>query len=162
MKVTLNRGFTYVELIMVIGIMGIIATFVTVGFPASQKRARDTRRMSDLKQWQTSLETYANTKNGVYPIFTSATRPNENALCEVLYPAENPPCPGPADPRAGTANCSSNTCNYQYRSDASGTIFVLYFPLEAPPDTANPYFIICSSGITGFDTGAPSSASCPL
>ena len=160
--IKLHSAFTLIEVLMVTGIMGILVTIVAFVYPASQKRARDTSRLSDLKQWQTSLESYANRNNGIYPAFITTEQPNGSSLCALLYP-EYPPCPGPADPRAGeTATCSSYTCNYQYISNAGGTMYVLFSPLEAPSDTTKPYFIICSAGVTGYGAAGSTDGTCPL
>ncbi len=65
-KTKLFFGFTLVELLIVIAVLGVLATIGIMTFPAAQKRARDTRRRSDLKQYQTALELYANRNNSFF------------------------------------------------------------------------------------------------
>lgn len=60
------KGFTLVELLIVIAIIGVLATIVTVSLGSSQQRARDAQRKSDLKQIANALEIYFNNNAG-YP-----------------------------------------------------------------------------------------------
>ena len=61
-----KQGFTLIELLVVIAIIGLLATLSVVALNNARERARDTRRVSDVKQIQTALELYYNTNNG-YP-----------------------------------------------------------------------------------------------
>ena len=61
-----RQGFTLVELMVVIVIMGILVTIGTFAFQTSQKKSRDSRRKSDVNQVTKALEMY-NTDVGTYP-----------------------------------------------------------------------------------------------
>ena len=59
-------GFTLVELIVVITIIGILAGFGFTNYNTSQKRARDGKRKADLEQVRSALE-MCRTDTGSYP-----------------------------------------------------------------------------------------------
>jgi prepilin-type N-terminal cleavage/methylation domain-containing protein len=52
----LSRGFTLLELLVVISIIGILIAMGMVAFSTAQVTARDARRRGDLKAWQDALE----------------------------------------------------------------------------------------------------------
>jgi prepilin-type N-terminal cleavage/methylation domain-containing protein len=56
-------GFTVVELLVVIVVIGILATLVTVGYSGYQKRVRDSERKSDVSQIAGGFVAYALQKN---------------------------------------------------------------------------------------------------
>lgn len=64
-----SRGFTIVELLIVIVVIGILAALVLNSFAGVQERARDTERRTDINSVATQLEVYY-TDNGGYPVFT--------------------------------------------------------------------------------------------
>ncbi len=64
-----NKGFTLIELLVVIAIIGLLASIVLVSLNSARAKARDVRRVADLKQVQTALEMYYDT-NGSYPAGT--------------------------------------------------------------------------------------------
>lgn len=61
-----TKGFTIVELLIVIVIIGILAAITIVAYNGIQGRARDSQRVSDIKTITKALEIYK-TNNGVYP-----------------------------------------------------------------------------------------------
>lgn len=61
-----NLGFTLVELLVVISILGVLVTIGLTSFRSSQARGRDTERKSDLKQVASALELYYS-DYGKYP-----------------------------------------------------------------------------------------------
>lgn len=61
-----RKGFTLIEILIVVGIIGLLASIVLVGLAPAQRRGRDARRLADLKQVQNALELYYN-KCGYYP-----------------------------------------------------------------------------------------------
>jgi len=61
-----TSAFTLVELLVVIAIIGILSTLSVVALNSARSKARDARRLSDVKQIGMALEMYLDTK-GVYP-----------------------------------------------------------------------------------------------
>lgn len=66
-----RRGFTLIELLVVIAIIGILSSVVLASLNSARTKARDTRRIADLKQIQIALELYFDA-NSKYP--TSLTQ----------------------------------------------------------------------------------------
>ncbi|GIW63088.1 MAG: hypothetical protein KatS3mg090_0914 [Patescibacteria group bacterium] len=52
------KGFTLIELLVVIGIIAILASMSIVSYNTAQKKARDTKRISDITDIQNALEQY--------------------------------------------------------------------------------------------------------
>jgi general secretion pathway protein G len=69
LKIKNNKGFTIVELLIVIVVIGILAALVLNSFRGVQERARDTKRRTDVNAQASQLEVYY-TDNGGYPVFT--------------------------------------------------------------------------------------------
>ena len=66
-----KKGFTLVELLVVIAIIGLLSTLAVIALGSARSKARDARRISDIKQIQTALELhYADA--GKYPIEATA------------------------------------------------------------------------------------------
>lgn len=61
-----SGGFTLVELLVVIAIIGLLASIVLASLSTSKSKARDAKRISDIKTIQLALETYYN-DNQYYP-----------------------------------------------------------------------------------------------
>lgn len=61
-----QKGFTIVELLIVIVVIGILATLVIVTFTGIQQKARNTKRQTDINAIQSHLEAYK-AQNGYYP-----------------------------------------------------------------------------------------------
>lgn len=62
-----RSGFTIVELLIVIVVIGILASITIVAFNGIQGRARDTQRVQDMNSIVKALEVYK-IQNGSYPV----------------------------------------------------------------------------------------------
>lgn len=65
-KTNTRYGFTIVELLIVIVVIGILAAITIVAYNGIQGRARDTQRVQNMQSIVKALELYKTT-NGVYP-----------------------------------------------------------------------------------------------
>lgn len=147
----LYKAFTMIELLVVISIIGILATMATVSFTASQKQARDTNRKSDIKQYQTTLEQYANKNSGLYVIQPTTLAITDPAASFCVTDLELDACS--VDPK------NEDPYTYKYISDAAGTNYVLWAKLEnADVDT---WWVSCSNGRNGESATVPNSSICP-
>jgi len=61
-----NKGFTLIELLVVIAIIGILSSVVLASLNTARQKARDSRRISDIKQLQLALELHADDNSGNY------------------------------------------------------------------------------------------------
>jgi len=69
-----NRGFTLMELLIVVAIIGLLASMILVGLSSFRTRGRDARRVADVKQVQNGLEIYY-AKENKYPEVQSSGDP---------------------------------------------------------------------------------------
>jgi len=66
-----KKGFTLIELLVVIAIIGLLSTLAVVALGQARVKARDSKRLSDMKQMQTALELFY-TDQGAYPVEATA------------------------------------------------------------------------------------------
>ncbi len=66
MKISNKKGFTLIEVLIVVSIVGLLASVVLVGLGGFRARGRDARRVADLKSLQNGLELYY-ARNNSYP-----------------------------------------------------------------------------------------------
>jgi prepilin-type N-terminal cleavage/methylation domain-containing protein len=65
-----NRGFTIIEVMIVLAIAGLIMVIVFIAVPQLQRNQRDNARQSIANRVKAELETYAGNNQGAYPFQT--------------------------------------------------------------------------------------------
>lgn len=138
MKNILNsrKGFTLIEMLIVVAIIGILASIVIVGLGPAQKRGRDARRIADMRETQTALELFY-TKNGHYP-GVAVAGPDEDAACAQAQTSWATLTTCLKGSKLGVNNVPNDPTSgktYLYNSD--GTTYVLGATLD---DVSNPAF----------------------
>ncbi|MDD5098831.1 MAG: prepilin-type N-terminal cleavage/methylation domain-containing protein [Candidatus Colwellbacteria bacterium] len=122
-----ESGFTLIEMVIVIAVVGILMGIAFNGIRGVQSSARDTKRVADLRSVQSYLELYFN-KCGHYP---------GDAACGVAplsgtsgYASMKSALEGsvantgdiPDDPFAGR---SSGAVHYEYYSDSNNELYIV-------------------------------------
>jgi type II secretion system protein G len=115
-----KKGFTLIELLVVIAIIGLLATLSVVALNSARVKARDARRVSDIKQIQTALEMYFNEKNAYPGTGINTTLSDVNGFSATasgtVYLGKVPSNP---TPRADGATACPDT-DYVYTQAGSG------------------------------------------
>ena len=89
-----RAGFTLIELLVVIGIIGVLASVVLASLNSARKKARDARRVSDIKQIQLALELHFDSVvPNAYPATAGVVAALEGnncggSACIVKYPLD--------------------------------------------------------------------------
>jgi prepilin-type N-terminal cleavage/methylation domain-containing protein len=61
------RGFTLIELLVVIAIIGLLSTIIAAPIQSARKKARDAKKIAEVKSTQLALEQYAESNSAQYP-----------------------------------------------------------------------------------------------
>lgn len=111
------EGFTIIELLIVMAIMGILATLIFTVSQTSQMRGRDAQRKSDLKQLSNAMELFFS-DHGQYPPSSSG------AISACPYSA------------GGSTDCSWGSGSF---SDDTGSVYMRTVPAD-PKQNRNYYY----------------------
>lgn len=125
-----KKGFTLIELLVVIAIIGLLSTLAVVALGSARQKARDSKRLSDLKQVQTALELYF-TDNNSYPIAAVAVELGTTGYTCLGSSGFSGSCTGtvymglvPAEPSpaSGGYMYTGSTTSYSITATLEGTI----------------------------------------
>jgi prepilin-type N-terminal cleavage/methylation domain-containing protein len=128
-----SQGFTLIEMLVVIAIIGILMTIIFGNITTSRQKARDGKRISDLKEIQLALQQFfAACKQFPDSLTASAACPDGSGYTFGQFLKDIP-----ADPSTGTS--------YDYTVTGSnfclGTVFEVSNSISAVNDNAG-----CSTG----------------
>lgn len=123
-----RKGFTLIELLVVIAIIGLLSTLAVVALGNARTKARDAKRMSDLKQVQTALELYYTDVNS-YPAGSGVLLGSAAAAC--LNQASGWTTTGCPNPYMGTVPLDpTNSGVYVYTYTAASSSYSVTAHLE--------------------------------
>lgn len=115
-----RKAFTLVELLVVIAIIGLLASISIISLNNARAKARDAKRVADVKQISTALELFFNDA-GRYPTdlewASGSLEYNGQTYLSII-----PSAPTPAD-----GSCDSTTNSFSYTQDNSGESYTLTF-----------------------------------
>lgn len=120
-------GFTLIELLVVISVIAILVTLGFSSFSTAQKKGRDTKRKSDIKEIQGALEQYYSVCGSLYPTPDATSKFYNPIICTSPSLAIMPTIP--TDPRASPYACPTIT-------DCTGTGFRICTTLEGETNTS--------------------------
>lgn len=133
-----KKGFSLIELLIVIAIMAILGSLALSAFSTARKQGRDTTRKGDLAQYKVALEQYY-TANNSYPTTGGAVHNSETSVGSVFTTS------GPLSSFMGgnpPRGLSIPNKKYYYASD--GTTYYLQADLEV-----GTCWEICANGRSG-------------
>ncbi|MBI4215560.1 MAG: type II secretion system protein [Parcubacteria group bacterium] len=127
MASTSRKGFTLVELLIVVSIIGLLSTLSFVALGSARVKARDAKRLSDVRNIQSALELYFSDNNaypesdgvevtigaGTYKAMTNnGFKAAGDPATETVYMGNVPPnpTPGGADYKYKALNADRTQC----------------------------------------------------
>jgi len=116
-----QAGFTLIELLVVIAIIGLLATIVLVSLNTARQKARDVRRVGDLRQVALALEMYYD-DHSAYPAVIGCTTANWATMGTTYIEADGYMTKVPVDPTGGAT--------YYYAYGGTGSDYTLKATLE--------------------------------
>lgn len=163
-KTSFNKGFTLIEMMVVVAIIGILSSIIVLSLTGAKGKARDARRVSDLGQLQLALELYFDRCNmypqpatdggvgqGVADSNTQCNKPKPGTTTYYTMSDFIAKIPTPTTEKGQTVyeykvNVNSNATDYVLRA-------VLEYPSPATLDglTGTVIDVICTSDLSNIN-----------
>ncbi len=119
-------GFTLIELLVVIVIIGIIASLTFVALNGVRAKARDTKRIADIRNLQSALDIYKSDNDEMYPQYATSGTALVGPSGQT-YMAKIP-----------TAPTNTGLDVYTYTSTADNTSYSIGYYLSSPIESGGP------------------------
>lgn len=125
-----TSGFTIIELLIVVGIIGILASISLVFYNSIQKDARDSSRSSKITLISEALEKYYNT-NGEYPNCATMTQTANTVVSSTLKGMDSNSLTSPSDPSGTNSIICSDPTTDKFGYITNGSNFTLKYKQES-------------------------------
>lgn len=161
MSISRKKGFTLVELLMVIGIVSLLSSIVFASVNVARAKGRDARRQEDMASVKTAVMSYINDHgdappnyNGNYLAIEDTAHPNDaftNASGQAYNQFMNDLVAGKylSAPVYSPSGAVAPYTYFNYGSQSAGAIFATKFESIAPtqtglPNTCRPFAVVGS------------------
>lgn len=138
MKMHKTKGFTIIEMLVALAIIAILFSAVLALTGDAKQKARDSQRLSDVREIAKSLAIYA-VDTGNFPVQTTAITITGTDAVSTALESEEAISETPTDP-------IHPTHAYTYQSSPNGDTYIISFCLET--NTIENYSQGCGNTIT--------------
>ena len=141
-----TRGFTIVELLIVIAIIGLLSAIIMSNLSGSRAKSRDAKRISDISQIQLAIEQYFD-RCQEYPTLSSGTTISGLSAATLATITNISACPSGISLGSFISQTPSPTTGtYDYVAKSDKLDYVLHASLETSPDAVRDSLAAAPSG----------------
>jgi len=138
-----QQGFTIIEMLIVVLIIGILATLVIVTYSGIQLKNRDSKRRNDIEAIAMQLEAY-NASHGAYPALAELS--NASWVQKNLKNLSSDHLQAPGSKNSDSISATLSTSSYQYIPGPIGCTTAKAtcstFTLTAKPESNNAQLLV--------------------
>lgn len=152
MKTLRNRnqkGFTLIELLVVIAIIGLLASVVLLALNSARAKARDAKRVADIRQVQSGLELYFNDCSS-YPIEATAVVLGSTNAKQLQRGTTTATCGDNSGSAVANGGIAATTAS-------AGTLYIALLPTAPAPEDGG-----CSAAQNDYSYSTSSASSYAL
>ena len=145
-----KKGFTIVELLIVIVVIGILATLVIVTFTGIQQKGRNTQRQTDINAVDSHVEAF-NAQYGFYP--TQADLATPTFLSAYMKGLDPEALRDPKQAAGATIGTAASSTQYSYVATGTGCVNTTATTITngSPVDNGCTSFVLTAQQESGVD-----------